>query len=121
MYVLYALTGEKWHEFATFGNSLDYGSQIENAAKIKKNTAAQEATRNAAIVMESFVLAKKQFGAKYGKLVKRALRHFDEVGISNEIFDSLEELLDEGCDAFALAQAGERVENFPQGDMDVQI
>lgn len=121
MFILYAFTDGEWRQFATFDDDSDFASQVKEAAKIKKNTALTDSARNAATVMEGFVLSKKSYGEKYGKLVKRALRHFDEVGLSNDIFDSLEELLDEGCDGFALAKEGEAVESFPAGSFDVQI
>ncbi len=121
MFILYAFSGGEWAQFASFDDFSDYASQVVKSAENKKRTAAMDSVRNAAIVMEDFVLGKKSYDKQYGKLVKRALRHFDEVGLSNDIFDSLEELLDEGCDAFALAKDGESVENFPKGSFDVQI
>ena len=121
MFILYAFSDGKWAQFATFEDFSDYASQVAKSAEIKKKTASMDSVRNAAVVMEGFVLAQRSYDKQYGKLVKRALRHFDEVGLSNDIFDSLEELLDEGCDAFALAKDGECVENFPKGSFDVQI
>ncbi|MBQ8394659.1 MAG: hypothetical protein IJX49_03720 [Clostridia bacterium] len=121
MYILYSFTDGEWGQFAAFDDSADFASQVRKSAEIKKNTSLTDSARNAAIVMEGFVLSKKSYGEQYGKLVKRALRHFDEVGLSNDIYDSLEELLDEGCDAFALAKDGEDVASFPKGSFDVQI
>lgn len=121
MYVLYAFIDGEWRQFATFDDCADYAFQVKAAAEIKQNTALMDSVRNAATVMEGFVLGKKRYAAKYGKLIKRALRHFDEVGLSNDIYDSLEELLDEGCEYFALAKEGENVEVFQNGSFDVQI
>lgn len=121
MYRLYALMGEKWAEFASFDGAEAYASQVEKAVKSRKETGKTEQIVNSAIVMEGFVLGGFWFGAKYGKLVKRALRHFDEVGISNEIFEALEELLDEDCDGFALVKDGEDPKAKREGNFSVSI
>ena len=121
MCILYAFIDGEWAEFASFDDFSTYATQVQKAAEIKKTTASLDSARNAAVVMEEFALGKKAYDAKYGKLVKRALRHFDEVGLSNDIFDALEELLDEGAEAFALAKTGDNVEAFPKGSFDVQI
>ena len=121
MYHLYALTGESWAKFASFDDGGGYAEQTENAVKTRKETGKTEQIVNAAIVMETFVLGEFWFEKKHGKLVKRALRNFDEVGISNEIFEGLEELLDEGCDGFALLKDGENPKGRRKGDFSVRI
>lgn len=120
MYRLYAFTGEQWTEFSAFEDD-GYASQVEKAVKLRKETGKTEQIVNSAIVMDGFVLGGFWFAEKYGKLIKRALRHFDEVGISNEIFESLEELLDEGCDAFALVKDGENPKDKREGSFSVSI
>ena len=121
MYRLYALTGEKWTDFASFDGDEAYALQVENAVKTKKETGKTEQIVNSAIVMEGFVLGGFWFRAKYGKLVKRALRNFDEVGISNEIFEALEALLDEDYEAFALVKDGEDPNTKREGGFSVSI
>ncbi|MBQ9729605.1 MAG: hypothetical protein IJV80_02215 [Clostridia bacterium] len=121
MFILYAYDGENWLSFADFKDKKNYAERVNGAAEIKEKTAKTEAEKNAAIVMREFVLAKKYFAEKYGKTVRRALRHFDEVGLSNDICASLEELLDEGYEAFALAKDGEDVSAFELSELNVTI
>ena len=54
-------------------------------------------------------------------MVKRALRNFDEVGLCNDIFDALEELLDEGCEKFALAKSETALSQATEGEFSVVI
>ncbi len=120
MYRLYALNDENWTEFASFDGD-GYASQVEKAVKLRKETGKTEQIVNSAIVMDGFVLGGFWLDKKYGKLVKRALRNFDEVGISNEIFEALEELLDEDYDAFALVKDGENPCEKREGSFSVSI
>ncbi len=121
MYNLYALTGEKWTKFASFDDGDRYAVQVETAVKTRKQNAKTQQLVNSAIVMEGFVLGGFWFAEKQGKLIKRALRNFDEVGISNDVFDALEELLDEGCDGFALVKEGEDLAEKREGNFSVSI
>ncbi|MBQ8229198.1 MAG: hypothetical protein IJZ32_00715 [Clostridia bacterium] len=120
MFVLYAYNNGKWTEFCSFADKYDYAAQVSSAVA-KKKTATTDEMKNSAIVMESFVLGKQFYGKQYGKLVMRALRHFDEVGLSNDIQASLEELLDEGCEKFALVRPSEKPEDYTEGGFEVRI
>ena len=121
MYILYAYKKGEWKEFARFSRSEGYAEQVEKAASLKKTDEKSESIRNAALVMESFVLGNFYYGKEYGKLVMRALRHFDEVGISNDVQSALEESLDEGIERFALAKADEDISSFAEGKFTVSI
>ena len=121
MFILYAYLNGVWEEVASFKDRHGYAKQMENAVGIKKKEGKTDSVRNAAVVAEGFVLGRYYYGKEYGKLVMRALRHFDEVGLSNDIQAALEELLDEGCDAFALVNAEEKISSYAQGNFSVQI
>ena len=112
MFILYALKGEKWTEYAKFKDRRGYAGLVAEAATAKAENAKTEEESRAAAVMRALVLEKKWFSASDGKAVKRALRHFDEVGISNDVWEALGELLEEGADGFALAKEGENVGEY---------
>lgn len=121
MFILYAFIDGAWQEYASFKDKKDYAQRVAQAAEMKIQTAKTEAEKNAAIVMKAFVLGNEYYAEKYGKIIKRALRHFDEVGLSNDIFDELEGLLDEGCDAFALAKDTEDISTYVTGEIYISI
>ena len=120
MFVLYAFCKGKWTEFSSFADKRDYANQVKEAVARKKTSNTEE-IKNSATVVEDFVLGGKFYAKEYGKLVMRALRHFDEVGLSNDIQASLEELLDEGCEKFALARSNEHPERYSEGGFDFRI
>ena len=105
MYHLYAYKDGEWKRFAQFSSKYDYIASVKSAIATKKATGKTTSEQNAARVMEYFVLNGYAFDEKRGKLVMRALRYFDEVGISNDLHAALEELLDDGATAFAFATA----------------
>lgn len=121
MYVLYALEKGKWTEFARFADTKDYETQMRNAIALQKTAGKTEEKKKAACVLESFVLGNYRYGKEYGKLVMRALRHFDEVGLSNDVQEKLEELLDEGYGGFALLKDGVDVATCTDGTFSLQI
>ena len=121
MFILYAYIDGNWQQYATFTDKRNYAERIAQTAELKRQNAKTDAEKNAATVMQAFVLGNEYYAAKYGKVVKRALRHFDEVGLSNDIFDELETLLDEGCEAFALAKDVEDISAYVAGDIAVSI
>ena len=121
MYILYALNGDTWQEYARFADRRNYAERVAQAVENKLQNGKTDEVKNAAIVMRSFVLGNEYYEIKYGKIVKRALRHFDEVGLSNDIFDELECLLDEDFVAFALAKDTQEVSTFTQGIITVSI
>lgn len=120
MFILYARDNEKWVKFCSFADNYGYAEQVQSAVARKKSSSSDE-MKNSAIVMESFVFGKQFYGKQYGKLVMRALRHFDEVGLSNDIQSSLEELLDEGYAKFALVAPNESIEDYTEGGFEVRI
>lgn len=121
MYVLYALADGNWTPFANFADNDGYEEQVKNAVALQKAAAKTEEKKNAAYVLEDFVLGNYRYGKEFGKLVMRALRHFDEVGLSNDIQEKLEELLDEGYAGFALLKDGVDVATCADGTFSVRI
>ena len=121
MFILYVKTNGKWTEYASFKDRNGYAERVRAVAAEKKQSAKTDEVKNAAIIMEQFVLEACYYAENCGKAVLRALRHVDEVGISNDVHAALEELLDQGCDAFALAEENEDISTYTEGDFDVRI
>lgn len=121
MYILYAFSDGKWSQAASFKDRFGYANLVKTAAEKHKTAAKNEQLVNASIAMESFVLSGCAFAKSYGKVIMRALRNFDEVGISNDVCEALEELLDEGCEKFALLTAEQDVAACPDGEISVRI
>lgn len=121
MYILYAFNNGKWTQFASFKDRHGYADLVKTAAEMHKNANKSEQTVNSAIVMEGLVLGGYAYAAGYGKLIMRALRNFDEVGISNDVCATLEELLDEGCEKFALLPEDKEVTSCIDGAFSVCI
>ena len=114
MYILYILKKGEWKEYARFDGA-EYESQVKKAAAWKKQDGKSETVQNAATVAEQFVCDGKYYAKSCGKTALRALRHFDEVGISNDVHAALEEALDEGLDAFALLKEGAELSSLTEG------
>ncbi len=96
MYCLSVLIDEKWTEFASVEECTgDYAEQVKAGVE-RKMRADNEELRAAAELMQAFVLEGAEFVGGC-KRVMRALRRFDEVGISNELCEKLEEAFDEGA------------------------
>ena len=106
MFILYTFNGGEWAEFASFKDRRDYRALVEKAAENKQKEGKTEEVKNAAALMRTFVLDGKAFSISEKKSVSRALRHFDEVGLSNDIFDVLEEM-DGSAEKFVLLKEGE--------------
>ena len=121
MFILYAFDKGKWQEFASFKDRADYAEQVKISAIAKLSDAKTETAQNAARVMQAFVLGNYFYERTYGKTILRALRHFDEVGLSNDIHAALEELLDEDYEKFALAKVDTDVTAFTAGDTSLKI
>ncbi len=120
MWHLWVKTEEKWGKYASFEEETgEYAKQVKEGV-LRAKTSAEESKRNAGDVMEAFVLTNAYFLAKQGKMLLRALRHFDEVGLSNDIHAALEEALDEGAEAVALSQ-GEDVTAYCESILEVRI
>lgn len=117
MFILYTYQKGRWEEFESFKDRRSYADSVKTAVE-KKLSGDSETQKKAAAVMADFVYGKKYFSAEYQKLVMRALRHFDEVGLSNDIYEALESLDGE---AFALAKDGEDITAFARGEFDFEI
>ncbi len=110
MWYLWAKIEGEWRRFASFAESTgEYAKQVKEGVLRAKNS-ENEDRRNAAALMQAFVLTDTRYTCKEGKAVMRALRHFDEVGLSNDIHAALEEALGEGAQEFTLAQEGINLE-----------
>ncbi len=121
MYRLWVKIDGQWRQYASFqGRYGDYAEQVQ-AAIVQKRQDSRTEEQNAASVMEAFVLGKNAYGVASGKLVMRALRRFDEVGLSNEVCESLEEALNEGADEFALLKDGEEISSYALAALSVRI
>ena len=71
--------------------------------------------------MKSFVSGEYYYSASQAKTVLRALRRFDEVGISNDLYDALETALQKGFTAFALVKDGQTVSDCLESPFDKEI
>ncbi len=92
-----------WQTYASFEEITgDYAKQVEEGV-LRAQESADEARRAAATAMGEFILG-KVYPAAQGKPLLRALRHFDEVGLSNDIQAALEEALDGGAEEFSLSR-----------------
>lgn len=114
---IYADYGSGAEEYASFEYDGDYAAESIEAAEAKSADGQSTETVNAAKVFRAFVAEKTIVKKADFKLVMRALRHFDEVGLSNDIYDVLEELSDDSsvlCAAFARAE--ENVGEFSEAD-----
>lgn len=91
-YKIFAISGNSIEEYASFEDD-GYSDQILN--KIEKRK-CERLYSNVDYVMENVFANKQGVAKKYLKTAMRALRHFDEVGLSNDIYDVLEEINDDG-------------------------
>lgn len=121
MYILYVLKNGSWQAYARFVDRRNYGERVAQVSAIKMANAKTDAEKNAATLLQAFVLGKEYYKACYAKVVMRTLRHFDEVGLSNDIFDELDNLLKEDFEAFALAKDTEDISTYSQGEIHVNI
>lgn len=116
-YKIYADRGDGTKEYAGFEYDGDYVAEILRAVGAKACDGTTE-NQNAAKVVRAFVAEKIVVKRTDFKRVMRALRHFDEVGLSNELYDVLEELSDESDVArIAFAAANENVSEFTEAEL----
>lgn len=106
-YFLYTFLNGKKEEYIAFSCKRDFRSEAVRAAEAKDAEGQTEENRNAAKVFRAFVADKTIAGKADFKRVMRALRHFDEIGISNELYDALEEINDADFEAVVFAEEGE--------------
>ncbi|MBQ8308866.1 MAG: hypothetical protein IJX96_03430 [Clostridia bacterium] len=84
-FILYQKKDGVWSEYAQFKDRRDYATRVAKVTDGRTDAPAK--------VLRTFVLGGVYIeGIGNIDLVKRALRHFDEVGLSNDIFESLEEM-----------------------------
>ena len=117
MFILYVYENGSWQAVENFKDRRGYAELVKTSVETKLANGT-ETQKKAATVMADFVNGKKFFGIQYKKLVMRALRHFDEVGISNSVYEVMEEMSGE---AFALAKDTDDVGLFVQGEFDFEI
>ncbi len=91
-YKIYASSRGEICEYASFEDD-GYAEQI--LAKIEKRRLDGRCD-NADVVMERVFAKKQGILKKDFKTAMRALRHFDEVGLSNDVYSVLEEINDDG-------------------------
>lgn len=107
-YLLYTFLNGKREEYISFSCKRDFRSEALRVAEAKEAEGQTEENRNAAKVFRAFVADKTIAGKADFKRVMRALRHFDEAGLSNEIYEALEEINDAGSfEAVVFAEEGE--------------
>ena len=123
MYHLYAYKDGVWKPFVAlpcpYGQ--DYREQMQTVSATKERVGKTDAEKNGARVARSFVCDRVFYETAFAKTVMRALRYFDEVGISNELHEALKSLLANGFEKFALVQLGEEIETYTAGDTTVRV
>ncbi len=106
-YILYADRGGGFKEYAAFTDDGEFIGDAAAAAEEKRRDAKGRAEENAAVVFRAFAAERAAVGRADFKRVMRALRRFDEVGLSNDLYDAMEELCDDAsvrAAAFAPAE-----------------
>ena len=103
--IFYVLKNGEWQEYDRVKDRRDYASLVRAATDGREDGAAQ--------VLRLFVLGGVYAAATDFALVCRALRHFDEVGLSNKIFEFIETVMGD-CDGVAIAK--DRVDNYTAAD-----
>lgn len=114
---MYALIEDEWAEVATYADREGYFAAINRYFGLK---AADGKSQDApdvvlGLLMQPTVVARGRFG-----LLKRALRHFDEIGISSELVDAIDEVKGEGAQAVGWGATAEELANmapYDFGDM----
>ena len=117
-YFLYTFLNGKREEYISFSCKRDFRLEAVRAAEAKESEGQTEEIRNAARVFRAFVADKTIVGKADFKRVMRALRHFDEVGLSNELYGALEEINDAGSfEAVVFAEEGEDLTEAVERDL----
>ena len=92
-YKIYAVeNGGNVVEYASFPDD-GYAKQIEEKIEKKRKEGKSD---NADVVMREVFAKKRGVEKRFFKTAMRALRRYDEVGLSNDIYDVLEEIADDG-------------------------
>ena len=114
-FVLYAQINGAWSAVADYEDKEGYLAAIDRyfALKRAEGKALDDCDAVLALLKQPTVVARKKFG-----LVKRALRHFDEIGISSELVETIDAAKEEGAEAVAWGTDDpESVEPHDFGDM----
>jgi hypothetical protein len=116
-FVLYAKIDGDWAVSATFADKEAYTAAINRYFGMKKaeGKSLDDCDTVLALFTEACVVERKRFG-----LVKRALRHYDEIGISNDLVEAIDQAKRDGAEAVGWgtdAPAGISPHDF--GDMEI--
>lgn len=80
-------------EYAEYDNRADYKQALKEILERKKKEG--KILDDADKIMRDAVLSGVRIGRVGFKKMMQALRRFDEVGISNELYDSMEEIVED--------------------------
>jgi len=114
-FVLYAQIEGEWNISADYDNREGFLAAIDRYFGMKQaeGKTLDECDTVLALLKQPTVVARKKFG-----LVKRALRHFDEIGICSELVEAIDAAKDEGAEAVAWGtDAPNALEPYDFGDM----
>lgn len=111
--------GEKFEEIACFDDMFGYEKSIAEYFDFKENE-EKRALTNADVMFKRVFLLGEVVDVKFFKKLKQTLRHYDEIGLSNEIYELVDTLMDEGTlqalcfsqTALGVEAVGDNVENF---------
>ena len=121
MFILYGFDGKSWGNLAEFSDRRDYRTRVITTAEQRIAEAKTPDGVNAAELMKEFVSGKYFYPATCRKKVMRALRRFDEVGISNDVCEALDGMSDERWVRFALLKENESVNGCVESGFDKEI
>ena len=114
-FILYAQIEGEWAAYADYDGKEGFLAAIDRyfAMKSAEGKAEDACDVVLGLLKQPTVVARKKFG-----LVKRALRHFDEIGICSELVDAIDAAKDEGAEAVAWGTDDPAsVEPYDFGDM----
>lgn len=116
-YKIYAVeNGGNVVEYASFPDD-GYAKQIEDKIEKKRKEGKSD---NADIVMRKVFAEKRGVEKRFFKTAMRALRRYDEVGLSNDIYEVLEEIADDGYEAVLFDNAQNVKESLADlSDLDI--
>ena len=114
-FVLYAKMDGDWDEYAVYGDRERFEAAIDAYFARK---AAEGRPQDAADVVLGLMKVPTVVERKKMGLVKRALRHYDEIGICSELVEAIEQAKDEGAEAVGWGAADmQEVSPYDFGDM----
>ena len=117
-YKIYAVeNGGNVVEYASFPDD-GYAKQIEEKIEKKRKEGKSD---NADVVMREVFAKKRGVEKRFFKTAMRALRRYDEVGLSNDIYDVLEEIADDGGYEAVLFENAQNVKESHADLSDLEI